>query len=177
MACSENQAGSCAPSGARDPGPSRSRRLERAIGRGIVAPRRSNSGHLHRPWRTTLRRSTPRAPASSRRPRLSFDIRIDGAGAELPLSPCRCYFDQRCLPKAAPTSCCRRSLIIKRSAPLLRSAFWLRVRKPSGLLPPACRRSRYWCASPFNRHVYVYVLQSTLTTRAIAGRGLLEVHP
>jgi hypothetical protein len=31
--------------------PSQIRRLERAAGHGIIAPRRGNSEHLHRPWR------------------------------------------------------------------------------------------------------------------------------
>jgi hypothetical protein len=28
-------------------------RLERVVGGGIIAPRRSSSAHLHRPWRAT----------------------------------------------------------------------------------------------------------------------------
>ena len=35
--------------------PSQHCRLERAAARGIIAPRRTSSAHLHRPWRATLR--------------------------------------------------------------------------------------------------------------------------
>jgi hypothetical protein len=35
---------------------------ERVIAYGIIAPRRSNSAHLHRPWRAIIRQSTLRRP-------------------------------------------------------------------------------------------------------------------
>src|SRR5258708_32208468 len=42
-------------------------RLERVAGCGIIAPRRTNSAHLHRPWRATARKGTlPRPPAGFR---------------------------------------------------------------------------------------------------------------
>jgi hypothetical protein len=41
-------------------------RLERVAGSGIIAPRRSSSAHLHRPWRATLHQSATSHPATSR---------------------------------------------------------------------------------------------------------------
>ena len=37
-------------------------RLERVAGCGIIAPRRTHSAHLHRPWRANLRQSTREHP-------------------------------------------------------------------------------------------------------------------
>src|SRR5216684_3632362 len=44
----------------------RVRRPLRGIECRIIAPRRSNSAHLHRPWRATARQSTMSRPATSR---------------------------------------------------------------------------------------------------------------
>jgi hypothetical protein len=44
---------------AQDRRPSQICRLERVAGRGIIAPRRKRSAHLHRPWRAIFTEAEP----------------------------------------------------------------------------------------------------------------------
>jgi hypothetical protein len=50
---------------AQDRRPSQLHRLQRVAGCRIIAPRQTNSAHLHRPWRATLRQSTLPPPRST----------------------------------------------------------------------------------------------------------------
>src|SRR6266699_2898505 len=55
-------------------------RLERVAGCGIIAPRRRNSAHLHRPWRANLRQSTISLPTGAPFPRDCFRKAITRSG-------------------------------------------------------------------------------------------------
>ena len=56
------------PGVAQDRRPSQYHRLERLVGRGILAPRRTNSAHLHRPWRATARICTTQCDLAANDP-------------------------------------------------------------------------------------------------------------
>ena len=49
----------------QDRGVSHTCRLKRVAGCGIIGPQRTNSAHLHRPWRATVRQTTKSRPAAT----------------------------------------------------------------------------------------------------------------
>ena len=88
------------PGVAQDRRPSLISRLKRMAASRIIAPRRSNSAHLHRPWRATHSPSVCGAPCSSARRAGGSAASRNGGGA-LPRGP---HPPAPAGPRPAPTS-------------------------------------------------------------------------